>query len=52
MLNKIKKLNGFIRFFKLKSILFLSLKFIRNLILNKVNFTLIFINRKNFVDFN
>jgi len=52
ILNKTKKLNGFIEFFKLESVLSLFLKFIKDLVLNKVNFILIFINKKNFVNFN
>jgi len=52
MLNKIKKLNRFIKFFKLKNVLFLFLKFVKNLILNEINFILIFINKKNFMNFN
>ena len=52
MLNKTKELNRFIRFFELENVLLLSLKFIKNSTLDEANFILIFINRKNFVDFN
>jgi len=52
MSNKIKKLNRFTKFFKLKGVLLLFLKFVKNSTLNKVNFTLISINKKDFVNFN
>jgi len=52
ILNKIKELNKSTRFFRLGGILPLFLKFVRDLTLNEINFTLIFINRKNFVNFN
>ena len=52
MSNRIKKLNKSIKFFKLRNILLLFLKFIKNSTLDKVNFILIFINKIFFINFN